>query len=138
MAVQYDQLHMVANNATTFQQNLFSGFRGVVSTKLQNVEKKILSQSSPITPVKFVESKWRCSMIIYIWWQTILQNFSKIRSAVSEELRPQNYKMLKKILSQSSPITPVKFVKSKWRCSMIIYIWWQTFLQNFRIIRSAV
>ena len=28
-------------------------------------------------------------MINYIWWQTSIQNFSKIRSVVSEELRPQ-------------------------------------------------
>ena len=37
MAAGYDQLHMVANNHTKFQQNPFSGFRGVASTKCSYV-----------------------------------------------------------------------------------------------------
>ena len=47
------------------------------------------------------------------------QNLNEIRWAVSEELRAQNqlWQMYKK--NQQSPITLVKFVKSKWRYNMI-------------------
>jgi hypothetical protein len=48
------------------------------------------NQQSPITRVKFVESKWQYNMIKYIWYQTIPQNLNEIRWAVSEELHPQS------------------------------------------------
>ena len=147
MAEWYDQLHMMANNRTKFQQNLFSGFRGVASTKCSYVvvciksikshnsckicrikiaagydQLYMVEQSYKISAksvqwflrscvhkvflwlciksikshnytVKFVESKWRNDNN-YIWWRTIIQNFSKICSVVSEELRPQSVPML--------------------------------------------
>ena len=48
------------------------------------------NQQSPITGVKFVESKWQYNMIKYIWWLTILQNLNEIRWAVSDELRARS------------------------------------------------
>ena len=50
MVVQYDQLHMVTYNPSKFEQNSFSGIKGVAFTKC--------SYSVAISPVKFVEMKW--------------------------------------------------------------------------------
>ena len=45
---------------------------------------------SPITPIIFVESKWRLSMHIYMSPQTILPNMNEIYQEVSKELRQQD------------------------------------------------
>ena len=89
MAVYYDQLHMATNNPTKFEWNPLSGLGGVASTKstVAYVQK---NQQSPITRVKFVESKWRYNMMNYIWWLTIPQNLNGIRWADLEELNPQS------------------------------------------------
>ena len=57
------QLHMVSNNPTKFEQNLLSGFKGVVSTKCSYIV-SCTNSTSPtcITPVKYAVSKWWCNM----------------------------------------------------------------------------
>ena len=68
---------MVTNNPTKFEWNPLSGLRGVASTNstVAYVQK---NQQSPITRVKFVESKWRYNMINYIPSENLTGNPSGI------------------------------------------------------------
>ncbi len=49
--------------------------------------------------------------------------FVKFRSAVAEELRPQDVPIGNNVKNEQSPITPIKIVESKWQFSMINYTW---------------
>ena len=90
MAVGYDQLYILRNNHTKFRQKLFSGFRGVASTKCFYVVvciKSIKSNNSCKTcRINMVVGYDQLHMISR---RTIIQNFSECLSVVSKKLRPQ-------------------------------------------------
>jgi hypothetical protein len=66
---------------------------------------------------------------------TILQSYIKIDRAVSEELRSQDFLIVH--YSEKCPITPTKYVESKWRYSMHIYTSCVTILQSFIKVGQA-
>ena len=89
---------------------------------------------SPRTP-KNVESIWWYNMHSYKSCVTILQGYIKIDRAVSEELRSQDFLIVH--YSEKCPITPTKYVESKWRYSMHIYTSCVTILQSFIKVGQA-
>ena len=91
MAVQYDHLHMVANNCTKFQQNRFSSFRGVASTKLQNVEKSSKSiksnNSRKICRIKMAVQYDHLHMVANNCTKFQQNRFSSFRGVASTKLQ---------------------------------------------------
>ena len=66
---------------------------------------------------------------------TILQSYINIDRAVSEELRSQDFLIVH--YSEKCPITPTKYVESKWGYSMHIYTSCVTILQSFIKVGQA-